>query len=1315
MYFFLTLLSTGDAQAQSRASVGFEYGIIGEASNSAHQPERGVLLSTLGITQVEISQVTDNGLFGGTQGNDFDVDVTVLFTNGTATTFSASVNWRDTSGSTVRGIGLIQPLGAGADGTGYTPRSGYYTSYLLRFIGQSNTYSETAADVNIGGVSGNAANTGLLQALNAYLTASPASTTPSVLATTLTASATSIAANGTATSTITVQLKDVNGNNITTGGQTITLATSAGTLSAVTDNGNGTYTATLTSSNTVETATITGKLNTTDITDDASVAFTDALAPTITGPDGSGGSTTGAAAQETAQENTTTVATFAASEPVTWSLSGIDADRFSIDPSGNLRFNTAPDFENPSDSDTNNVYLFNIIATDTAGNTTTQTMTVTVSNVSEGQIGGTVLNKQGSAVAGVTIRLSSGGAVIASTTTNASGAYSFLTLGAGTYEVEFVPGSGGNGVKAKSDRGNQNGRFLENITLTFDQSITDADAILIDPAGVVYDSITRSPVAGTVVTFNFNGALVPNTWLDQTAGGPNTQTTGTDGQYSFVLNGTAQSGVYTLDVATPTGFTFQSVAIPVTAGPYNPGLGGGIVAVQPQATAPTGSDATTYYLDFSFTIGTTASTTSNGVINNHIPIDPDADVTTSTITASPISVLADGIALSTVTVQAKDSSGNDLPYGGEAVVLSSDLGTLSAVTDNGDGTYEGTITSTTAGIASITGTIDSAAITDDAEVTFTTADTSAPSFTFNPANLATGVAVNSDITITASEAIRLLDNTALDDTNIDALITLKDTDAGGADIPFDATIVGNVITINPTNDFSSLQQVYVAIDGTAIEDTADNASAAANATFTTADTSAPPQTNTAPVASAGPDQTVASSVTVTLDGSASSDGDGDTLTYAWSQASGTAVTLSSTTVAQPTFTAPTLAVGDANAVLVFSLTVNDGTITSLADTVTITVEAPSPTPATAFAEYEEEIRATLVDDARRNLTSAMSANQRLIRNARDHMIETQRLSSQCRLDETFDDALFGTERDQSECAPNLVSTRNNVPFDVDGNFELNGATLSTQGRFFEQTGNYDGTQRRLFFGDFYIQRDGDTGSTTATLTGRVAWEQMTSDVTMLGYFIGGEFAKSNISGAFEGDQDRVGLTAGGYAVHQLADQVYLDGFLSYGIGRNNFEMANDVLALTNDYTTRTATAGAALSGVYEYNQYEFRPELSFSYGHTWIGNVGFTGRAYGLVDDTLSLDAGNVSIANLTLRPEVIWALDADTVADSNSQLSFAPRAICQHTMSITRTENCGGGAEIGLSSTSEDGLSNAEFRVIVDRVGSSSRSSFALNIEHRF
>lgn len=90
----------------------------------------------------------------------------------------------------------------------------------------------------------------------------------------ISASPSSIIANGSSTATITVQLKDASNNNLSTGGSTVTIQTTAGTIGAVTDNNNGSYTATLTSSNTITNATLSFKVNNVSSAATTSVSFT---------------------------------------------------------------------------------------------------------------------------------------------------------------------------------------------------------------------------------------------------------------------------------------------------------------------------------------------------------------------------------------------------------------------------------------------------------------------------------------------------------------------------------------------------------------------------------------------------------------------------------------------------------------------------------------------------------------------------------------------------------------------------------------------------------------------------------------------------------------------------------------------------------------------------------------------------------------------------------------------------------------------------------------------------------------------------------
>lgn len=120
---------------------------------------------------------------------------------------------------------------------------------------------------------------------------------------------------------------------------------------------------------------------------------------------------------------------------------------------------------------------------------------------------------------------------------------------------------------------------------------------------------------------------------------------------------------------------------------------------------------------------TNSAGSENGTSNTFTVSAGAADASASTITASPTVILNDGSSTSVLTVQLIDAYGNILTSGGSTVVLSATAGTLtlggSGATDNGDGTYADTLTSSTSvETSTITGTVDAASITDDADVDF---------------------------------------------------------------------------------------------------------------------------------------------------------------------------------------------------------------------------------------------------------------------------------------------------------------------------------------------------------------------------------------------------------------------------------------------------------------------------------------------------------------------------------------------------------------------------------------------------------------------
>ena len=122
--------------------------------------------------------------------------------------------------------------------------------------------------------------------------------------------------------------------------------------------------------------------------------------------------------------------------------------------------------------------------------------------------------------------------------------------------------------------------------------------------------------------------------------------------------------------------------------------------------------------------------------------------------------------------------------------------------------------------------------------------------------------------------------------------------------------------------------------------------------------------DTAPVANAGPAQTVAIGALVSLNGSGSADADGQTLTYRWSILSapvGSTATLSSGTAVSPIFTA------DLYGTYVIQLIVNDGYLNSSPSTVTISTSDSAPVANPGPAQ-------TMMAGSTINLTGAASSD-----------------------------------------------------------------------------------------------------------------------------------------------------------------------------------------------------------------------------------------------------------------------------------------------------------------------------------------------------
>ncbi|GIO14324.1 hypothetical protein J19TS2_38790 [Cohnella xylanilytica] len=537
---------------------------------------------------------------------------------------------------------------------------------------------------------------------------------PSVTTSTIETAEAALVADGVSSTLVTVRLKDAQGHALTTGGATVAIAADKGTVGPTADKGDGTYTATLTAPTTLGTAIVSAKVGNTPLTSTAGVAFT-AGAPSVA-----------TSTIETA--DAALVADGVSSTLVTVRLK--DAQGHALTTGGSsVAINADKGTVGPTADKGDGTYTATLKAPTALG-------TATVS----AKLGGTALTSTAS------VAFTVGAPSVAMSTIETTDA-ALIADGVSTTLVT---------VRLKDAQGHALTTGGSSVVINADKGTIGPTA---DKGDGTYTATLKAPTAlgSAIVSAKVGGvALTSTASVTFTVGSPSAITSSIEAaDAELTADGTSTTTI-TIKLKDAQGHDLTAGGATVVIGTDKGAIGpttdnhdGTYTATLTSPTelgsaivsAKVGGVALTSTANVTFMVGTPS-------------------VVASTIEAAVSELTADGTSTTTITVKLKDAQGHDLTAGGATVVIATDKGTVSATTDNHDGTYTATLTApTNLGIATVSATVGGTALTSTASVTFTVG---APSVTTS--------------TIEAADAELTADGTST------TTITVKLKDAQGHDL-----------------------------------------------------------------------------------------------------------------------------------------------------------------------------------------------------------------------------------------------------------------------------------------------------------------------------------------------------------------------------------------------------------------------------------------------------------------------------------------------------------------------------------------------------
>lgn len=349
-------------------------------------------------------------------------------------------------------------------------------------------------------------------------------------------------------------------------------------------------------------------------------------------------------------------------------------------------------------------------------------------------------------------------------------------------------------------------------------------------------------------------------------------------------------------------------------------------------------------------------------------------------------------------------------------------------------------------------------------------------------------------------------------------------------------------------------------------------------------------------------------------------------------------------------------------------------------------------PKEKFEQKKAEVNTIIQSETNGSLQHQISANRRFVGQAR---------------------ARFMSDQVGSASTPDNSTSSPDAPLAYQGSVQAHPSILAMQGLATYSEPDSE-TQARLVFAgelDFSYNDDGKINVMGST---KIAREHRLTNDFMLGYFLGIDAGYADVGGSFSGDQQSMGTAIGAYAVQRINSTFYTDFFAQVGARHHELKLEDGTMTVDGTYWTTSLQAGGSLTGIYEFSSFRLLPELATTFAYTHMSGDKFDSTVQGSSTE-VSLQGDDTKLMRLRFTPEIEIPLTSMTSTVRTTKFSFGPRVLCEWVWSEDQSSDCGGGAQVGISSVSLLNGGTTRAHAEVERLGNTTRLGLAVRYNQAF